>query len=1110
MGEVYLAIDARLQRKVVIKVLTSRLVEDPTSASRFAREARAASALNHPNIVTIHDIGRSEAGPYIVMEFIEGRSLRRAILELDLLAAVRVVAETARALAAAHEAGIVHRDVKPENIMLRVDGYVKVLDFGLARRIRDVDPENVSRVGDTEALSVTQIGSAVGTIHYMSPEQAAGDEVTGAADVFSLGIVFYELLTHSKPFAGRDRFEVLHRITSVDPVAPARVNPSIPPQVDALIRRMLSKRAADRPSAAEVAAALTATVAAPATALRTPNRLVGREVELDRLTREVEMAAAGSGRLVLVQGEAGLGKTALVETLLEQPAALRFRIARGRCSERLAGAEAYLPVLEALESLVAGSYGREFEELLRTKAPSWHKQLITLAGEEPAGPPGTADRAQREFVRLMEDAAREVPLLLFLEDLHWCDTATVDLLAYLATAMSGLRLLVVGTFRSSDLLRAKHPLIPVKLDWQARGLCHELTLDLLGPGDVARYIDLQFPGHALPPEFSKTIHARTDGSPLFMVDILRYLRDRGAIVEQGGWRLAGHFDEIVRDLPESVRSMIERKIGQLEEQDRRLLTIAAVQGAQFDSATVAEAAKLDPALVEERLEHADRVMALVGFSADGEFPDGTLTLKYAFRHALYQDTLYRQCRITQRTQLSRAVGESLAARYADDVDEISPALAFLFENARDPLRAARYYAGAARHSLSRSAPREAVQTGERGLSILAKVPDKPERDEVEAELRIAMSLPLTILGGFAAGPLEPLYLRLREIGERRGNSRALLVALTGLFSFYGSRAECAASHEIAEALARTTEALGDVDEMVNADRTRGFILAHLGRFRESEAAFDRSCSRFDPGRHQWQIMRYAFDPIAAAHSFGAWTRCAQGYADSGLARARTALERAREVQAVVGIALALSFSAMVHQFREEVEATLSFATALLEFATPLEMPLFVDHGSIWSGWALARLGDAEGVPRLRQALADQARIGNSIGRGHFLTLLADALWTAGDAAGALEAIEESLRFVEKSGNAYYEAETWRWRGVILAASDAAEAERSFRRALEVATAQGALQFRLRAQVSLGSFLAGYGRAPEVEAELRASLAEFPEPPVAADLAAANALLSRLG
>ena len=383
MGEVYRAWDDRLNRAVAIKLLSQAGAADTQSVDRFVREARAASALNHPNIVTIHDAGQAEsAGHFIVQELVQGATLRKLLEQaITPTAAIDLARQVAKALAAAHTAGIVHRDVKPENIMVRPDGYVKVLDFGLARLVQSDAPD-----GQTFTNLDTAPGTLMGTTAYMSPEQAQAQPTGPASDIFSFGVVLYQMIAGRRPFVGPSSFAVLAAIISEHPVPPARLNPSTLPALDALVLRMLAKEPGRRPTAPDVETELAALSGQSALDLRAPEvaarrTTVGREKERAELRQVFGRVSAGQSLVLAVTGEAGIGKTCLVEDFLTELDVSRHRpvIARGRCSERLAGSEAYLPLLEVLDSLLHRTQGESFGELMKTCAPTWFLQVATLS-----------------------------------------------------------------------------------------------------------------------------------------------------------------------------------------------------------------------------------------------------------------------------------------------------------------------------------------------------------------------------------------------------------------------------------------------------------------------------------------------------------------------------------------------------------------------------------------------------------------------------------------------------------------------------------------------------------------------------------------------------------
>src|SRR6266496_3066515 len=247
MGEVYLARDERLGRKVALKLLPEHLTADETQLSRFKAEARSASALNHPNILTVYEIGAEGNRHFIATEFIGGITLRASLTRgrMNLHDALEIAVQVASALAAAHETGVVHRDMKPENIMLRPDGYVKVLDFGIAKLTEQRPVPDLDEVGTTAVLQ-TRPGLVLGTARYMSPEQTRGQTVDARSDIWSLGVVIYEMVAGIPPFHGKIPSDCIASILTTQPPPLSGVLPEVPLNLESILQKALRKNSDER------------------------------------------------------------------------------------------------------------------------------------------------------------------------------------------------------------------------------------------------------------------------------------------------------------------------------------------------------------------------------------------------------------------------------------------------------------------------------------------------------------------------------------------------------------------------------------------------------------------------------------------------------------------------------------------------------------------------------------------------------------------------------------------------------------------------------------------------------------------------------------------------
>jgi hypothetical protein len=416
---------------------------------------------------------------------------------------------------------------------------------------------------------------------------------------------------------------------------------------------------------------------------------VGRELELNRLWSGFSTMGTG-GAMWNISGEAGIGKTTLGEEFLAvvESEGSGAWIARGSGSERLAETDAFAPILESLDALRHAAPDGVAEAAMKANAPSWFRQLgpaiVEPGASFVAGRQASHERMRREMAAFFRELSRSKPIVLFLDDMHWADASTCDLLAYLGPRLQGLRLFVLMTHRPETASGRDNPFRRLKFDLDHRGICKEMPLPFLGAGDIASYLAGRFPANRFPAEFAHVLYERTEGNPMFMASLLRFLQDRGELAQENGTWLLAHSLEQGRELiPGGISSLIRLKLDQLTDEDLQLLTCASVQGMQFDSAVVARALSIAPAAVEERLQNLETAHGFVRCLGEQKFQNQAISLLYRFVHVYYQNQLYASLTPSRRAERSRGVAQALVSVVGGTSRAVAADAALLFEAGHD-------------------------------------------------------------------------------------------------------------------------------------------------------------------------------------------------------------------------------------------------------------------------------------------------------------------------------------------------------------------------------------------------------------------------------------------
>lgn len=825
----------------------------------------------------------------------------------------------------------------------------------------------------------------------------------------------------------------------------------------------------------------------------TDTSLIGRLPEWETLLTAWHSATQRGVAFAAIVGEAGIGKTKLAEALLgwaQRQGVVSARARSYAAEGRLAYApvrdwlrsEAFKPTLAGLESIWLSEVSRLLPELLST-----HPNLPR--------PEPLTESWQRQ--RLFEALARTTlaapqPILLFIDDLQWCDLDTLEWLHYLLRFDANARLLIMGTIRSEEL-DDNPPLRTLLLELRKQGWLTELEL---GPLDSAESAELaaRVTGSGLNPEQQSNLFAKTEGHPLFVVESARAGLSIATSPENG---------DSPRQLPPRVQAVIALRLAQLSSEARELVQLAATMGRNFSFAVLEQASDVtEETLINALDELWQRHIVREQTKGSAEAGPGTPSQDFDFSHDLLREVAYAEVSPIKRRLLHGRVARALEHVYANSLDGISARLAAHFEQAGQPLKAIAFYERAADVARELSASEEEIRLLRRALSLLAEQAPSAERDQQELTLQYALSAPLNAVKGYPSVELEEALRRVRSLGETLGQTGPVAQSLAGLLGVYFVRGDIRRALEFGEAALvlaeQETSLLAENHLMV------GGALVSLGKLNRGHDHFEKALARHHP-THKHRAI-FGSEPDVFARAWQAYALWLRGYPDRARQRSQEALARANTLQHPYSLVVANAYAAISYQLQGDIASSQSHAQTASKLCDRYGFAYYGDWGTIISGWVTSQQGFYDqGIAEIRRGLASLRAIGAESRRPYYLSLLADAHLNAGQLENAQAILDAALSTATQNYDLWWSPELHRLKGI---SSAPALSEAHFKRALDIARQQESKSLELRAAVSLGRLWQSQDKRDEAKELVEGVYSWFTEGFDTPDLQAAKVFLER--
>jgi predicted ATPase len=642
--------------------------------------------------------------------------------------------------------------------------------------------------------------------------------------------------------------------------------------------------------------------------------------------------------------------------------------------------------------------------------------------------------------------------------------------------------------------------------WHHRSYLTEMTINRLPHAQVAQIVTGMTDGKIFPAAVLQQIIAQTDGVPLFVEELTKAILESGQLTAvDGHYALTGSLSTfaIPATLQDSLMARLDRLVTA-----KAVAQYAAVMGRQCAYDLLSTVSQLDEATLQRELRRL--VEAEIVYQR-GVPPQAT----YVFKHALIQNAAYESLLKSTRQHYHQRIAQVLEEQFPETAEAEPELLAHHYTEAGRIEQAVGYWQKAGQRAIERSAHVEAISHLTKGLALLQTLPETPDRAQRDVDMRIALGASLLATKGYGAPEVGETYAHARQLCQHLEDPQRLFPVLRGLWNYYYTRAEFQTAHELGEQLLTLAQQQAqDSALLVAAHRALGATWLMLGAGAAAHTHFVQGLALYAPQQHRVYAFRYGEDAGVVCASHDALTLWLLGYPDQGLARNDEAVTLAQQSAYPFSLSFALSFAAMFHQFRREVQTAQEYLDASLRVALAQGFPFWRARGALLHGWTLAQqAGQAqEGIEQITEGLTAYRATGGEIGRPYWLALLAEAQRARGEPDAGLTVVTEALTLAETTGERWYEPELYRLKGELLLqqhAANQAEAEICFHQAISIARSQQARSLELRAATSLARLWQQQGKRTEARELLAPVYGWFTEGFDTADLQEAQALLDAL-